>query len=303
MREFDHKSQKIAWKMLSKTTMAVDGKQKVVITGAGGRTGSLVFKKCLASPSYDPIGVVRSEASKSALIKNTGAIDSQIVVGDILGSNGGAVLDKAMAGADSLVIATSAVPKIKPLSLIPVILAKITGKEGVRPKFTFKEDQMPEQVDWIGQKMQIDSAKKNGVRKVVLVGSMGGTQKDNFLNTIGDGNILVWKRRAERYLIDSGLDYTIIHPGGLKDDEGGLREIVLNVDDIFLEDKAGPRSIPRADVAELCVQSLGLAASRRAFDCVARAVGEGTPTTDFKALFAGMTKNCDYADMDAAGGN
>ncbi len=284
--------------MLSKTTMAVDGKQKVVIKGAGGRTGSLVFKKVLANPTYDPVGVVRSEASKSTLVKDTGVADSQIIVGDILGSNGAAVLDKAMAGADSLVIATSAVPKIKPLSLIPVILAKITGKEGVRPKFTFKEDQMPEQVDWIGQKMQIDSAKKNGVRKVVLVGSMGGTQKDNFLNTIGDGNILVWKRRAERYLIDSGLDYTIIHPGGLKDDEGGLREIVLNVNDIFLDDKTGPRSIPRADVAELCVQSLGMA-SRRAFDCVARAVGEGTPTTDFKALFAGMTKNCDYSDMDA----
>lgn len=30
-----------------------------------------------------------------------------------------------------------------------------------------------------------------GVRKVVVISSMGGTQKDNFLNTIGDGNILV----------------------------------------------------------------------------------------------------------------
>jgi len=189
-----------------------------------------------------------------------------------------------------------AVPKLKPFSLIPVILAKITGKEGVRPKFTFKEDQMPEQVDWIGQKMQIDAAKRAGVKKVVLVGSMGGTQADNFLNTIGDGQILVWKRRAEKYLMDSGLGYCIIHPGGLKDDDGGEREIVLNVDDIFLDDKAGPRSIPRADVAELCVQSLDLA-ENRAIDCVARNVGEGSPTVDFKALFAGMTKNCDYSDM------
>ena len=47
---------------------------------------------------------------------------------------------------------------------------------------------------------------------------MGGTDRSNFLNTIGGGDILVWKRRAERYLIDSGLNYTIIHPGGLKDD-------------------------------------------------------------------------------------
>jgi uncharacterized protein YbjT (DUF2867 family) len=31
--------------------------------------------------------------------------------------------------------------------------------------------------------------------------------------------ILLWKRRAERYLIDSGLNYTIIHPGGLIDEQ------------------------------------------------------------------------------------
>jgi uncharacterized protein YbjT (DUF2867 family) len=43
---------------------------------------------------------------------------------------------------------------------------------------------------------------------------MGGTQPDNFLNTMGNGNILLWKRKAEEHLIASGIDYTIIHPGG-----------------------------------------------------------------------------------------
>lgn len=47
------------------------------------------------------------------------------------------------------------------------------------------------------------------------VGSMGGTDPDNNLNKIGDANILLWKRRAEEYLIGSGLEYTIIHPGGM----------------------------------------------------------------------------------------
>ena len=32
--------------------------------------------------------------------------------------------------------------------------------------------------------------------QVVVIGSMGGTQRDNFLNTIGNGNILVWKRKG-----------------------------------------------------------------------------------------------------------
>jgi len=38
------------------------------------------------------------------------------------------------------------------------------------------------QVDWLGQKAQIDAAKAASVKRVVVVGSMGGTQKDNFLS-------------------------------------------------------------------------------------------------------------------------
>lgn len=70
------------------------------------------------------------------------------------------------------------------------------------------------QIDWKGQKAQFDAAQAAGVKHVVVVSSMGGTQSDNMLNKIGDGNILVWKRKAEMYLVDSGLPYTIVHPGG-----------------------------------------------------------------------------------------
>lgn len=55
---------------------------------------------------------------------------------------------------------------------------------------------------------------------------MGGTDPENFLNKLGGGNVLLWKRKAEQYLIASGLDYTIIHPGGLTDEPGGRRELV-----------------------------------------------------------------------------
>lgn len=78
-------------------------------------------------------------------------------------------------------------------------------------------------MDWLGQKGQIDAAKEAGVKKVVLVSSMGGTDEKNPLNNLGNGNILIWKRKAEEYLINSGaFNYTIIHPGGLIDDEVGL---------------------------------------------------------------------------------
>lgn len=47
------------------------------------------------------------------------------------------------------------------------------------------------QVDWMGQKAQIDAAREAGVRKVVLISSMGVTDRSNSLNKLGDGNILV----------------------------------------------------------------------------------------------------------------
>jgi uncharacterized protein YbjT (DUF2867 family) len=77
-------------------------------------------------------------------------------------------------------------------------------------------------VDWEGQKVQIDAAKAAGVRKIVLVSSMGITKADHYLNAIGDAKILLWKRKAEEYLIASGLTYTILHPGGLKNWEVSL---------------------------------------------------------------------------------
>ena len=177
------------------------------MTGAGGRTGKLVFEKLLRRPEFAARGVVRSDRSAKEL-RGLGAAANQLLVGDIL-EGGQAFMEEALAGADALVsdpwlpppclfplctrascpppppphthtpptplpqvIATSAVPKIKPLSLIPVLLAKLPlpsflKGEGPppRPAFTFKADQMPEQIDWEGQRLQIDAAKKAGLKQ------------------------------------------------------------------------------------------------------------------------------------------
>ena len=94
-------------------------------------------------------------------------------------------------------------------------------------------------------------------------------------------------------MIDSGLPYTIVHPGGLLNEEGGKREIVIGVDDSRDE---GERSIPREDVAEVLVQALLLPAYRgRSFDIRSKLEGEGTVTSDFAALIEKLgDANCDY---------
>eukprot|EP00956_Cyclotella_meneghiniana_P011020 scaffold15431_cov20-Cyclotella_meneghiniana.AAC.1 len=45
---------------------------RVLVTGAGGQTGQHIFRKLLDRPGYIPIGTVRSEASRAALIETIG---------------------------------------------------------------------------------------------------------------------------------------------------------------------------------------------------------------------------------------
>ena len=222
----------LACLLLATTTTNAGAATRVVVTGGAGRTGSLVFSKLLKNSSFEPIALVRSSSSLPKITK-LGASSDQCVVCDITNPE---ELTKKLKElkAEKLVLCTSAVPKINNLSLVKTILSKLIGQSS-RPSFTFPNGD-PYSVDWLGAKNQIDAAKAAGVKQFVFLSSMGGTQPDNFLNTIGkvegqenSGNILLWKRKAEQYLIKSGLPYTIIHPGGLLDKRGGEREIVLGI--------------------------------------------------------------------------
>ncbi|XVE61907.1 hypothetical protein DITRI_Ditri06bG0075900 [Diplodiscus trichospermus] len=244
----------------------------VLVTGAGGRTGQIVYKKLKErSDQFIARGLVRTPESKE---KIGGADD--VFVGDIRDASN---LVPAIQGIDALIILTSAVPRMKP---------GFDPTKGERPEFYFEDGAYPEQVDWIGQKNQIDVAKEVGVKQIVLVGSMGGTDLNHPLNSLGNGNILVWKRKAEQYLADSGVPYTIIWAGGLQDRDGGIRELLVGKDDELLQTET--RTIARPDVAEVCIQALKFEEAKfKAFDLASKPEGVGTPTKDFKALFSQIT--------------
>ncbi|KAL0545109.1 hypothetical protein IC582_020251 [Cucumis melo] len=257
---------------LSVVAMADSAPPTVLVTGAGGRTGQIVYKKLKErSDQYAARGLVRTEESKQSI----GGADD-LFVGDIRDADS---LGPAIQGIDVLIILTSAVPKMKP---------GFDPTKGGRPEFYFEDGAYPEQVDWIGQKNQIDAAKAAGVKQIVLVGSMGGTNINHPLNSLGNGNILVWKRKAEQYLADSGIPYTIIRAGGLQDKDGGIRELLVGKDDELLQTET--RTIARADVAEVCIQALQFEEAKfKAFDLASKPEGVGTPTKDFKALFSQVT--------------
>ena len=275
---------------------------RALVTGAGGRTGSLIFRKLLTDyKAIEPVGLVRSKKAIKTL-KKAGANAEQIISCDVSDVPS---LTAAMAGCETVVLCTSAVPKILPLSIVKLLFKKVVlrSKEPGRPKFKFGPQGTPQEVDWLGAKNQIDAAKAAGVSHFVVIGSMGGTQPDNFLNGIGKradgsgGDILLWKRKAERYLMASGLDYTIIHPGGLIDEPPAERQLDVDVDDKLLDRRS--RQIPRSDVCRVACAAVAKREEARglSFDLVSLPVGEGTVTKHAAEVFARLGgRSCKYEE-------
>ncbi|GJD08939.1 Protein TIC 62, chloroplastic [Galdieria sulphuraria] len=85
----------------------------------------------------------------------------------------------------------------------------------------------PYKIDYLGNKKLIDATRAwNPNCPFILITSLGtGKPFTGFPAALLNlyGGILYWKRKSERYLIQSGLPFTIIRPGGLeraKDDFG-----------------------------------------------------------------------------------
>ena len=279
----------------SATSASSNPPQTVLVTGASGRTGSLVFEQLLEDPRFTPKALVRSVSSGKKLRKVVPSADlSKIVVCDVTTLDADDALPTGLEGCESMIICTSAVPVVSKLSILKAVL-KVPFNLVRRKKaldfrslrFKWKNNGHPEVVDYNGQVAQIKLAQKLQMKQVIIVSSMGGTEPTNFLNSVGkkpdgsgNGDILLWKRKAERYLVESELDYAIIHPGGLVDNiPPGTEDFVLDVDDKLLQSKK--RSINRADVASLCIAALTVCKGKKvAFDCITREAVNGVRTAE-----------------------
>ena len=93
-------------------------------------------------------------------------------------------------------------------------------------------------------------------RRVVLVSSLCAGRWAHPLNLFG--LILVWKWLGERWLERSGLDITVVRPGGLsEDDNRAEREGVV----FSGPDEQESNSIPRRLVARVCLDAVASPAS------------------------------------------
>jgi len=122
---------------------------------------------------------------------------------------------------------------------------------GATPSFDFTA---PYRVDCEGTKHLVDAAKEKGIEHFVFVSSLCTSQFFHPLNLFW--LILFWKKQAEEYLQKSGLTYTIVRPGGLKNEENGYPVVMESAD------RLSDGSIPRSQVARVCVDALFVPASQ-----------------------------------------
>lgn len=109
--------------------------------------------------------------------------------------------------------------------------------------------------DYVGNRNVMEAAKAAGVRRFVFVTVIGtGDSRDAVppFARRGLGEIIPLKDQAEEHLRASGLDYTIIRPGGL-----GRSDLAATGTARLVEDPDSFSYISRADLAGLVVGALG----------------------------------------------
>jgi len=199
----------------------------VAVTGASGKTGWRVVDEALQR-GHDVRAIVRHGSQLPTPLAG-GNEQDRLEIRRLEFSEVEA-LQHALSGCDALVIAT-----------------------GARPSFNLFG---PLQVDAMGVREQIQACRAVGLRRVVLVSSLCAGRWLHPLNLFG--LILVWKRLGEHWLETSGLDWTVVRPGGLSEDDGrSEREGVL----YSVADQQQSNSIPRRLVAKVCLEALETPAS------------------------------------------
>lgn len=182
----------------------------IFLAGASRGVGREIAK-CLTQQKLKVKALLRTEAARAELE----AMGIEVVLGDALNV---ADVERAVLGPISAVIST--------IGGLP--------KDGQR-------------ADFLGNKNLIDLAVKAGVQKFILVSSIGSGNSaaaipPSALATLAP--VLAEKEQAEKHLIESGLTYTVIRPGGLKSEPA-------TGNGLLTEDPRVAGTIHRADVAHL----------------------------------------------------
>lgn len=195
---------------------------RVVIAGGHGQI-ALLLEEQLSKRGDTPVGIVRNPDHVPDL-EQRGA---EAVVLDLESASVDELAD-VVNGADAVVFAAGGGPG-----------------SGVARKET---------VDKGAAVLLADAAEQAGVRRYLMVSSMGTDQADPDSDDVFQVYLRA-KAAADEDLRARDLDWTIVQPGRLTDEPGNGK--------VSLDPQAEPREIPRADVAHALAAALNRPATYR----------------------------------------
>ena len=188
-------------------------KPMIVVIGASGRTGRLVLE-----------GLAKKDVRIRALSRNIAKASA-----DIVGNYEWVQADVTQP--ETLIMA---------LQGSDIIISTIGSNPG-------KGLDGPESVVYKGVISLVDEAKRAGTRHIIYMSSIGAGGAENFSTVFLNlfmNKTMKWKSLGEEYIRNSGIDFTIIRPGGLRG-EPGVSGIKFGQGDRIMG------YIPREDVAEV----------------------------------------------------
>jgi uncharacterized protein YbjT (DUF2867 family) len=189
---------------------------KVLIAGAHGKTARLL-RRMLLEDGHEVKGLVRKEEQTSD-IEADGA---EPVLVDLETEEVEGGIGEAVGGCDAIVFAAGAGPG--------------------------SGDERKQTMDYGGAAKLVEAAEGRGVSRYLMLSAMGASDPDE--GAEGMRPYLRAKARADERLEESGLDYTIIRPGSLTDEDG--------TGNIEAAERLGRRGeIPREDVARTFADAL-----------------------------------------------
>jgi uncharacterized protein YbjT (DUF2867 family) len=189
---------------------------RVLVAGAHGKTARRLTRM-LVEDGHEVRGLVRKE-------EQTGDIEAdgaEPVLVDLEAEEVEGGVGRAVEGCDAIVFAAGAGPG--------------------------SGDARKETMDYGGAAKLVEAAEGRGVRRYLMLSAMGASDPEGGSESMRP--YLHAKARADERLEKSGLDYTIIRPGSLTEDEG--------TGDIEAAGRLGRRGeIPREDVARTFAAAL-----------------------------------------------
>ena len=167
---------------------------KVLVIGANGNTATRVVRLIKKETSHEPIAMIRNTTQRVKFDK----LGVTTVLGDLEYP-----IDHAIMGCNAIIFAAG------------------SGSQTGKDKTVL--------VDHIGAIRSMVTAQVHGVKRYVMLSTINADENSN--SRIAHYHKA--KAFADRHLIDTNLDWTIVCPGGLRDEEGN--GLVSVQSELFLE--------------------------------------------------------------------